>query len=425
MEVLLLDSRGETQRITERNQRHYRNRRIVCNSCGSVSEFDELPHSCSKPTCSNDFTDGSDSLEDGNFWWNDAILRKSRVLIIGCGAIGNEVVKNLALAGVKRFTLVDFDSVEESNRARAVLFNSSSIKDSLSNLKVEVMATALSHIDEEIEVTRIPKGIPDELSVEHNSKVEPGGERPLLSGDEVMELASNHDVAVIGTDGMAPHSKFNRLAYTLIPQVRGAMNETGEESSVAVTLPYTTFCLECAELNHLSGISIRKPSDPSLPSTVRAGRFDYQEFYAQTGFNCKDAAALAGAASFAHANSVIGAQMTAQALLILHGFSDFRESGLRLWPDGVPKPIINQAIRFSTFHPLMSNRGIPMETSRYVDGPYHCQACNWVFRGDSIADLEEHYNLYNLESAEESPRLNPNAKFWEKKASVPPPSTSR
>jgi len=49
-------------------------------------------------------------------------LRASNVLIAGAGAIGNEAAKNLALLGVGRILIVDFDHVEMSNFSRMIFF---------------------------------------------------------------------------------------------------------------------------------------------------------------------------------------------------------------------------------------------------------------------------------------------------------------
>jgi molybdopterin/thiamine biosynthesis adenylyltransferase len=55
-------------------------------------------------------------------WWNQALLREARVLVVGAGALGNEVIKNLALLGVGNVIILDMDRVEESNLSRSVLF---------------------------------------------------------------------------------------------------------------------------------------------------------------------------------------------------------------------------------------------------------------------------------------------------------------
>ena len=46
----------------------------------------------------------------------------SKVLVIGAGAVGNEVIKNLAMLGIQEIHVVDFDLVSTSNLNRCVFF---------------------------------------------------------------------------------------------------------------------------------------------------------------------------------------------------------------------------------------------------------------------------------------------------------------
>jgi adenylyltransferase/sulfurtransferase len=55
-------------------------------------------------------------------WWDQDKLARARVLLIGVGALGNEILKNLALLGVGRVFAADLDLVEASNLSRSVLF---------------------------------------------------------------------------------------------------------------------------------------------------------------------------------------------------------------------------------------------------------------------------------------------------------------
>ena len=53
-------------------------------------------------------------------WWDKDKLAAARVLVVGAGALGNEVLKNLALLGVGAAFVIDFDHIEESNLTRSV-----------------------------------------------------------------------------------------------------------------------------------------------------------------------------------------------------------------------------------------------------------------------------------------------------------------
>lgn len=67
------------------------------------------------------------------------IIKQTKILVVGAGAGGNEVLKNLALMGFGNFTIVDFDPIESSNLSRTSLFS----KDDIGKSKAEVAAAAL------------------------------------------------------------------------------------------------------------------------------------------------------------------------------------------------------------------------------------------------------------------------------------------
>lgn len=55
-------------------------------------------------------------------WWQQEVVRNATVLVVGAGALGNEVLKNLALMGIGNLLIADFDTIEDSNLSRSVLF---------------------------------------------------------------------------------------------------------------------------------------------------------------------------------------------------------------------------------------------------------------------------------------------------------------
>ncbi|MBE2256172.1 MAG: ThiF family adenylyltransferase [Ignavibacteria bacterium] len=60
-------------------------------------------------------------------WWDQSLLKNSKIMVIGAGALGNEIVKNLLMLGVGEIFIVDMDNVEKSNLTRSVFFRESDI----------------------------------------------------------------------------------------------------------------------------------------------------------------------------------------------------------------------------------------------------------------------------------------------------------
>ncbi|MBI5177033.1 ThiF family adenylyltransferase [Candidatus Micrarchaeota archaeon] len=54
--------------------------------------------------------------------WDQSAIENSRCLVVGAGALGNEVVKNLLQLGVAEIVVVDYDRVVAANLNRCVLF---------------------------------------------------------------------------------------------------------------------------------------------------------------------------------------------------------------------------------------------------------------------------------------------------------------
>jgi molybdopterin/thiamine biosynthesis adenylyltransferase/DNA-binding transcriptional regulator YhcF (GntR family) len=81
-------------------------------------------------------------------WWERDKVRDARVLVVGAGALGNEVIKNLALMGVGHLFIVDFDKIEAANLSRSVLFRETDNQRS----KAEVAAARARAINPQVRV---------------------------------------------------------------------------------------------------------------------------------------------------------------------------------------------------------------------------------------------------------------------------------
>jgi molybdopterin/thiamine biosynthesis adenylyltransferase/DNA-binding transcriptional regulator YhcF (GntR family) len=81
-------------------------------------------------------------------WWEREKVQEAKVLVVGAGALGNEVIKNLALMGVGHIFIIDFDNIEAANLSRSVLFRETDNRRS----KAEVVAARAKAINPQIHV---------------------------------------------------------------------------------------------------------------------------------------------------------------------------------------------------------------------------------------------------------------------------------
>ena len=76
-------------------------------------------------------------------WWDQEKLAEARVMVVGAGALGNEILKNLALLGIGRIIVVDLDTIENSNLSRSILYR----QQDEGSLKAEVAARSVMEIN--------------------------------------------------------------------------------------------------------------------------------------------------------------------------------------------------------------------------------------------------------------------------------------
>ena len=96
-------------------------------------------------------------------WWKQHKVSGARVMVVGCGALGNEVAKNLALFGVGHLWLVDFDRVEYSNLTRSVLFTQEDAGEACH--KVHAAAHAIKRLNPHVEVMPLVADICTEVGL--------------------------------------------------------------------------------------------------------------------------------------------------------------------------------------------------------------------------------------------------------------------
>lgn len=145
-------------------------------------------------------------------------------MVVGCGALGNEVLKNLALMGVGNIVLVDYDRVEPRNLHRSVLF--SEIENSIGQLKVDCAAKAILKINPETNLTLIDGDI---------------------AADVGLKLISEMDIVIGCVDNRWARYAINRLCMRAgIPWIDGGITEL--EGTVKMFEPGKN-CYACSLTN--------------------------------------------------------------------------------------------------------------------------------------------------------------------------------
>jgi molybdopterin/thiamine biosynthesis adenylyltransferase len=86
-------------------------------------------------------------------WLDLEAVSEAKVLMVGAGALGNEVAKDLALSGFRRITIVDMDHVVASNLNRCLFFSREDADKK--RKKAEVVARGVRSLVDDT----IPKGV--------------------------------------------------------------------------------------------------------------------------------------------------------------------------------------------------------------------------------------------------------------------------
>ena len=81
-------------------------------------------------------------------WWEREKVENAKIMVVGAGALGNEVIKNLALMGIGNIFIVDFDEIELANLSRSVLFRETDT----GRKKAEVAAARAKEINPNIHI---------------------------------------------------------------------------------------------------------------------------------------------------------------------------------------------------------------------------------------------------------------------------------
>lgn len=146
-------------------------------------------------------------------------LAKTRLAIIGIGALGTSMASLCARSGIGNLVLIDSDRVELSNLQRQILFSEAD----LGNLKAATAAAKLANINSDINI--------EAFSLR-------------LDESNAADLCQGCDLILDGTDNFPTRFIVNKLAVrTLTPWVHTGVTASSGQSMLII--PGTTACLGC------------------------------------------------------------------------------------------------------------------------------------------------------------------------------------
>lgn len=147
-------------------------------------------------------------------------LKNSRVVIIGCGGLGNVVATYLAGAGVGTISLIDGDDVELSNLPRQIAFD----RDSCGLNKADELTQRLFSQNDDIDIHVNPL---------------------FLDADNVDELLQEHDLVIDCSDNFETRRLINQWCVTNKLALLSA-SVIGWQGQALLVLPNSEYgCYQC------------------------------------------------------------------------------------------------------------------------------------------------------------------------------------
>ena len=175
--------------------------------------------------------------------YHQETLANARVMVVGAGALGNEVLKNLALLGAGRVVVVDFDTVELSNLTRSILFRA----EDCGRAKAEVAAERVRAINPDVRIIPLHADVTCEVG---------------------LGVFRQMDVVIGCLDSREARLAVNRACWRAgRPWVDGALNVG--DGLVRVFIPPEGACYECLMTRQDYALAQMRYACP--PATIRDG----------------------------------------------------------------------------------------------------------------------------------------------------------
>ena len=152
-------------------------------------------------------------------WWDQDRLKNACIMVVGAGAIGNELIKDLTLLGIGKILIIDMDKIEHTNLTRSVLYRAHDV----GRYKAEVAAERACEMNPDVKVKAFTLNIIDDVG---------------------LGVFRRMDVVLVGLDNREARLSINQSCYKVNkPWIDGAIEALN--GFARVFTPPDGACYEC------------------------------------------------------------------------------------------------------------------------------------------------------------------------------------
>ena len=236
--------------------------------------------------------------------WDQKKISDATVLIIGAGATGNEVVKNLVLTGIGKIILIDYDFINISNLNRCILFNNQSALNK--DYKVDAIKKTCEELSPDTEIIGIKKDLKD---IDKN-------------------LYKKADVVCSCLDNVEARLEANNYSYyNDVPFIDSGIEQFFGSVQAVYSGEKDSACLQCSISNTDLDLMWKKFSCTG------------EEIESSEGETVPKIATIIST------TSIIGGLQSQQVLKFVLGLDYFKEYGV--WNPNIGRPLIGEQMNYN------------------------------------------------------------------------------
>ena len=238
--------------------------------------------------------------------WNQSKISNATVMVIGAGATGNELIKNLVLTGIGKLILIDYDTINVSNLNRCVLFDKKSAKKQ--DYKVDVVKKACKNLNPDTEIIALKEDLND---IDKN-------------------LYQKSNVICSCVDNIEARLQSNNYAYYYgVPFIDSGIDEFFGTVQAVYSEVKDSACMQCGVTGMDLDLMWKKYSCTG------------QEIESENGET------IGKMATIITTTAIIGGIQSQQVIKFLLGLDYFKEKGNGKWNPYIGAPLIGKQLNYN------------------------------------------------------------------------------